>query len=224
MTKNWLLAFVAALTAGVVGYALGRQTDFDLEIKSGDKSAALKVKGSAVDYEDILRTIYENDFLKGAARQWLVDNHNIVAISDERLAHVLREKSCGEIPNEPEQARLSALKACADAAGNKQLRALALEEHGPPFHRVGRPTRLSVPERQPSKGSAAVCDPKLFGQRIEIFNAAQERSIFVNATGQMECSKLSDSGTQMHISADDAEELLGRTNTKGIHDVWILED
>lgn len=223
MNRYTVIALVAVLAAGLLGFALGRNSDLVVDIKSGEHSAKLDVKGGSVDYQKVLDAIYKNEFLRGAAKEWLAEKHRVLAISDERLASLLEKNACGAVPESPVEAKLKALKACAEGTGNQQLRDLALRRRGYPFHPVGLETRMSVPAKDyPRPETAAVCDRDLVGRKIEIYNVKLDKSIYVTATGIMNCSGLRETGTQLHLSPDDARELLGGIQPRGIHIVYVL--
>jgi hypothetical protein len=225
MNKNHVIALVSVLAAGLIGFALGRNSDFKLEIKSGEHTATLDVKGASVDYEKVLEVIYSNDFLRGAAKQWLADKHSILAVSDERLASLLEKKACGSVPESPLLVKLKALKQCAEASGNLQLRDLAFRRRGYPFHPVGYETRMSVPGKRkdfPAPETAAVCDRDLFGRKVEIYNATLDKTIYVRATGLIDCSGFTQTGTQLHLNPEDAKNLFGGVEPLGINVVYVL--
>ena len=226
MSKNTLLLIVACMVAALLGFALGRNSDFDLEIKSGDKSAKLAVKGGAVDYEKVLETIYANDFLRGAARQWLSDKHGVVAIADTGLASAIERKACDKIPDAPWQSKIQALKACAETPRNSQLRDLALRRRAAPFHPVGAFTRMSIPDHKrdiPPTGGANICDRDLLGRKIEVYNPELSKSIYVTPTGHIPCSGVAEIGTHLHLHPDDAAKLFGGFRPTGIHMVYVQQ-
>lgn len=229
MSTNLLYAFIAVLASGLLGFALGRNTDLLIQIQAGDDfSTSMTVKGKAINYVTLLNDIYNKDknkFMRSAVNQWLLENHDIVEVTDLRLASTIENKACSEIPKEPLSQKIAELQKCAEKPANAQLRELALKRRGIPFHPVGRETKMSVPDPPtvPEKGKAAVCDKNLLGKKIEVYNERLNTSVYVKATGDISCSSFSKSTTQLHLNPANAKELLGVNNPVGIHTVYVIE-
>lgn len=226
MSKNVLILVVACLVAALLGFALGRNTDFDLEIKSGDKIAKLAVKGGQVDHQKVLEAIYGNEYLRGAARQWLMDKHGVIAVTDASLAAAIEKQACDKIPDGPWESRMQALKACAETPRNNQLRDLALRRRAAPFHAVGAFTRMAIPEHRkdtPPPGGANICDRDLLGRKVEVYNPRLAKSIYVTPTGHIPCSGVAEIGTHLHLNPQDASELFGGHRPTGIQMVYVQQ-
>lgn len=223
--KVILFGVIALFAAGIVGFALTRGTDLQLQItEPTGGSVTLKVAGRSVDYEQILVALYSNDFLRGAADVWLLEREGMIRVPDPNLADVLEQSACGSIPAEPLTERLRALRKCADAPANRNLRSLAFDRRGQPFHVVGVELRVSVPEEdaRPPRGIASIC-PRvgLRGRRLEMFNPENLTSIYVDATQTLQCSSVEGVGTQMHLNPSDANELFGYT-VRGIETAFAI--
>lgn len=215
--KNVLYSFIAVLATGILGFALGRNTDLQFKITGpGGHSAALTVAGGAIDHEEVMKKMFSDSFVASGVRDWLASNRKMASVRDVRLAGMIEQYACDSIPAEPLQDYLDALRTCAERPENRSLRDLALSRKGYPFHVVGVPLRVSVPEKMnwPDAENASICrDSPMFGTRIELVNPQRNTSIFVDATGSIPCSKIAGVGTQLHLHPDASRKLFGRTAT-----------
>lgn len=219
-----LSAFVTCVVAALLWNAIGRNTDFQLEITRPDGTTVkLAVEGGAVDYEAVLTALFQDQFLAPAAREWLATTEDMRSIRDPRLADLLRLEACGHIPPSPLNAHLDSLRACASTPANTTLRRLALEDHGYPFHAVGIATRVSVPEESdwPPRGHASVCSHDLWGRSLELLHGATGKPTFVRATQRISPCSAVGVGTQMHLHPDDARAVFGR-QLLGIETLYVV--
>ena len=220
---KWAGVVVVVVLIGGLGVWFGSQTKLEIEGPGGVK-AKLDVAGRSVDYERILSTMWESEFLRDAAQGWLARHHGTVWIKDQRLASTLEAGACDTIPATPLEAKLRALETCANQPSNRALRDLALDRHGYPFHPVGVETRFTVPEPRdvPRPETASVCERRWLGQELEVLNPQLNTMIKVQATGRMNCSGIRETGTQMHLNPEDARKLLGDVEPLGVHRVYVV--
>jgi hypothetical protein len=223
MSKNSLLAVIAVLAAGLIGYALGRNTDFDLVIKYPKGETKVAVKGAQVDHQKVLNALLADEFLSGALKDWLAKNQYMFSLNDVRLASALEEKACDPIPEKPLLARLKGLTACASKPAYDHLRALALRKRGYFFHEVGVPGRASVPDEnrdKPLKGTVSVCGRDFWYRKLVIINADSDTTIKAKARGIIHCSGVADTDSQLHLNPVDAEKLFGGP-LRGVRSVYV---
>lgn len=224
MSKNTLYAILGVLAAGILGFALGRGTDFALELERPDGTRVqLDVAGEAVDHATVLDAMFRDSFLFGAATTWLAENQEMRSIRDQELADMLAQRACDSIPETPLATRLAALEQCANRPENRALRRLALTERGYPFHFVGVPVRVSIPEEEdwPERGEASVCSHDFYGRELELVHPATADPVFVEASQRIYPCSASGVGTEMHLHPADAREIFG-AQLLGIDTLYVF--
>jgi hypothetical protein len=219
-----LYALFGLIVGGLVGFALGRGTDFDFEgTAPGGYAVKLKVDGEEMDYGKAMSALFSDSFMVGAARTWLAEREQMWSLSDERLAGALESSACADIdiPDHPLRLRLDSLRVCAEKEGNRLLRELAFTRRGVPFHPVGLPTMASVPANQPPRGRVYVCNRNFVGRRLQLIHAERDTSIFVGTGGLIsDCSSVH-VNTELHLNDEDAAALFGIRPFRGIDTVYV---
>lgn len=229
-SMNWPAAIVVALATlalgGVVGYAVGKNRPVEIQLKKGDQTASLKIGGdNVVDYEKLLAMFFEpgHEWLRGAAKTWLKEKHEIVSIYESHLARLLEDKACGEFriqAHQPPQnsvdyfADLQNRARCADLPNVSALRSLT-REGKPPFHVVREVINATVPHANlPLKDTVNVCSDRrdLDGVFIELVSPnrthpEQLTPLVRRARARMQCGD--HAFTVMHLRPEDATALTG---------------
>jgi hypothetical protein len=230
-SMNWpaaILIGLATLALGaVIGFAVGKNRPVELQLKAGDRTASLSIGGdNAVDYEQVLAMFFEpkNDWLRGAAKTWLKDKHEIVSIYESQLAALLEDKACKEFRvavNRPAQnsveyfADLENRAKCAGLPNVNALRSLT-KDGRPPFHNVREVLVATVPEpgALPNKETVNICQSQreLDNVKIELVSVnrvdPQKVTPLVRlARARMNCGE--QSFTAMHLRPEDARALTG---------------
>jgi hypothetical protein len=224
---NWptVVAVAVAATAlgAVIGFAVAKNRAVELQIRQGERSALLKISGGEVNYEQLLATFFEpgNEWLRGAAKTWLLEKQDIVSITATQLAEKLEAKACGEfaVLSKPSPDKyfedLDNRGKCAQLPNVKALRQLR-QGRRPPFHDVAEVMNATIPrpDSHPMRDTVNVCTSKreLDGVRIELVSpnrsgVVRTEPLIRTARARMECGQTS--FTQMHLRPEDATELTG---------------
>jgi len=228
---NWPAAIavgvVACVLGAVVGYSVARNKPVELQLKQGERSASLKIgNDGAIDYEKVLGTFFENghDWLRGAAKTWLLEKQGIVSISESQLAQLLEDKACGDFKvavvqparsSEEYFKDLENRSRCANLPSVSALRSLP-REGKPPFHTVMETMNATIPRPDaiPKVGTVNICKSRreLDGVKIELVSpnrvdSSQLLPIVLLARARMDCGE--QSFTAMHLRPEDATKLTG---------------
>lgn len=220
--KNHVSIAVAVLLAGVVGFALGRNTDLTLRVDTPKGSVRLDVAGGAIDYLKLLTDLAKNRQIADVFLTWAADSLNAYSLNDPRLAAALETKACGSIPESPLIENLNARTACAEVPANRSLRDL-VKRRGRPFHPIGVRVRVSTPAREhwPSRGEVRVCHDELLGETLQLFSPRSNLAVIVHASGRLPCGGITGIGTEMHLHPQDMAEVLGYEPT-GVDSLYAV--
>jgi len=227
---NWPAALVVALVTLalglVLGYAVGKNRPVEIQLKKGDQTASLKIGGdNVVDYEKLLAMFFEpgHEWLRGAAKTWLKEKHEIVSIYEAQLARLLEDKACGEFRVRARQtlqnsaayfADLENRVNCAELPNVSALRSLT-RDGKPPFHSVREAINATVPRANlPLKNTVNVCSDRrdLDGVDIELVSPNRTHPeqlipLVRRARARMQCGD--HAFTVMHLRPEDATALTG---------------
>ena len=160
------------------------------------------------DLEEVLETIFENDFSKAGLMDWLVKK-NIYFFRNDRLVKALNEDLCEPFPENSYAAKAKATEKCADRPVAKGLRDLR-EKSLIPFHHLGKVLDVGVPSRedQPRIGHVSIREShlELLGKKVELTYEPTGKQIEVEVSGRYPCTgavKCND----MHLNIEDAVKL-----------------
>ncbi len=182
-----------------------------LEITAGLFSIKINNEGESLDYQTILEAMFDNNFIKSAAIEWLGKEHNIYPLEDVSLVTAIEKSLCDEIPEKPWHERFKKANDCAKKPVAAKLRKLA-NNHQPPFHFVGFERVAGFPAGQgaPTTGYAYVCgNRQFFGKQLHVMNPKTNKLVEVNASRSLGyCTGLS-GRPDIQLGSHDARTLFG---------------
>ena len=231
--KNYILTFVGGLLVGLALMALLSSTVMPLSPKKttlkitgpkGQGGFELNVEGESLDYENMLKQLFSDTFLRSAAVGWLEQKEKIYPIESPALATAISTEICSPIPNSPLEAKLAKGQECAQKPVASALRELS-SEHKPPFHYVGIKGDMGVPDKrmnQPPRGTANVCrDGPFLGKKLQIGNLLNTKVIEVDAKGFYLCTPAA-TFPDIQLGPDNALELFPKTPLNKLEPVVIV--